>query len=57
MPWKASDAKRKTKKANTPKKREAWREVANNLLGKGASERSAIRQANAVVGRIGSRER
>ncbi len=52
MPWKASNAKKKTKKANTPKKREVWKEVANNLLGKGASEGSAIRQANAVVGRM-----
>ncbi len=53
MPWKAKDAKKKTKKANTPKKREVWRDVASNLLGRGANEGSAIRQANAVVGRSG----
>ena len=54
MPWKPSDARRKTKKASTPKKRALWAEVANRLLEKGASEASASRQANAVVGRAKS---
>ena len=53
MPWKTSDAPHKTKKASTPKKRELWRDIANKLLAKGASDASAIRQANAVVGRVG----
>lgn len=52
MPWQPADAVKKTKKANTPKKQEVWKTVANNLLGKGQSEASAIRQASAVVGRI-----
>jgi len=50
MPWKPSDARHKTKKASTPKKQALWSEIANRLLGSGASEGSAIRQANAVVG-------
>jgi hypothetical protein len=51
MPWKSSDAKSYTKKANTPTKAKQWSAVANDALKRGASEGSAIRQANAVVGR------
>jgi hypothetical protein len=51
MPWKSSDAKSHTKKANTPTKAKQWEEVANDALKRGASEASAIRQANAAVGR------
>lgn len=50
MPWNPGDAKRHTKKANTPKKGRQWRDVANSALSRGQSEGSAIRQANAVVG-------
>jgi uncharacterized protein YdaT len=50
MPWKPKDAPHKTKKASTPKKKELWSEIANRLLKGGASDESAIRQANAVVG-------
>jgi len=49
MPWKVTDAKKHTKKASTPKKRRMWRDVANGALKRGASDSSAIRQANAVV--------
>ena len=49
MPWKPSDAKRHTKKANTPKKKRQFAHVANSVLERGGSEGSAIRQANAVV--------
>ena len=55
MPWQPKDAAKKTKKANTPKKQEIWKGVANDLLGKGQSDSSAIRQASAVVGRIGKK--
>lgn len=51
MPWKAGDARGKTKKASSPKKKRQWSHVANSALRRGASEGSAIRQANAVVGR------
>jgi len=49
MPWKANEAKRHTKKASTPKKKRQWKDVANSAMARGASEGSAIRQANAVV--------
>jgi hypothetical protein len=49
MPWKASDAKKHTKKADTPKKQKQWADVADSALSRGASEGSAIRQANSVV--------
>lgn len=49
MPWKPSDASRHSKSANTPKKRRQWAHVANDALAGGASEGSAIRQANAAV--------
>lgn len=51
MPWNSKDAKRHTKKANTPRRQRQWSDVSNSALSRGASEGSAIRQANAVVGR------
>jgi hypothetical protein len=57
MPWKPSDARHKTKRASTPKKQALWSQVANRLLSGGASEGSAIRQANAVVGGTARRRR
>ncbi len=52
MPWKAKDAKRKTRKADTPKKQEVWKQVANRMLGSTGDEGRAIREANAVVARL-----
>jgi hypothetical protein len=49
MPWRASDAKRHTRKADTPKEQATWSRIATDLLAGGASEGSAIRQANAVI--------
>jgi hypothetical protein len=57
MPWKADDAEKHTKLADTDKKRELWAEVANGrrkaCLKKGGDEKkcdaSAIQQANAVL--------
>ncbi len=49
MPWKSSDAKKHTKKADSPKKQRQWADVADSALSRGASEGSAIRQANAVI--------
>jgi hypothetical protein len=51
MPWTPSDAKRKTRKASTPKKQRQWRDVANGVLAKTGDEGRAVRSANAVVGR------
>jgi len=49
MPWKPNDARRHTRKATTRKDRVIWSEIASRLLAEGASEGSAIRQANAVI--------
>ena len=49
MPWKPADAKKKTKKANTPGRQAQWAAIANRLLASGASEGSAIRQANGAI--------
>lgn len=49
MPWKPSDASRHTKKADTAKEQRQWAHIADRLLAKGASEGSAVRQANAVI--------
>ena len=51
MPWNASDALRHTKKAKSAKKKRQWSDVANSVLSRTGDEASAIRQANAVVGR------
>lgn len=53
MPWGSKDATRHTKKARSPKAQRQWSHVANDALARGASEGSAIRQANAVVRRGG----
>lgn len=53
MPWDAKDATKHTKKANTSKKKRQWAHIATSALQSGDSEGSAIRQANAVVGRSG----
>lgn len=51
MPWSPADAKSKTHSADTAKKKRMWSDIANKLLAKGASEASAIKQANAAVKR------
>jgi len=51
MPWKPADAKRFTKKADTPTAQRQFSEVANSVLKKTGDEARAIRSANAVVGR------
>jgi len=49
MPWTTKDASRFTKKAKSAKRRRQWAKVANSALRRGASEASAVRQANAAV--------
>lgn len=51
MPWTPSDAHGHTHKANTPKKKRQWRDVANSALKRGLSEGAAVREANAAVAR------
>ena len=49
MPWKASDAERHTKKADTSKSKKQWSKVANGELKSGKSEGAAVKIANGVV--------
>lgn len=51
MPWTPKDAQRHTKKAKSAVSKRQWADVADSALSRGASEGSAIRQANAVVAR------
>lgn len=52
MPWSPDDGPaRHTRKANTPKKRRQWSDVANNVLDRTGDEGRAVRSANAVVAR------
>jgi len=47
MPWTAEDAERK--KADDPKRRRMWAEIANSVLAETGDEGRAIREANAAV--------
>lgn len=50
MPWTPSDGpSRHTKKADTPKKRRQWADIANAELKKTGDDAKAIRIANGVV--------
>lgn len=49
MPWTPADAKRHTHKASSPTAQRQWAHVADSALERGASEKSAIMQANGVV--------
>lgn len=51
MPWRSSQAKAHTQRANTPKRKRQWAHTANNVLKRTGDEARAIRTANAVVGR------
>ena len=59
MPWTTKDVESKTKAADTAKKKEIWVKVANAALkrceekGQGDCEARAIKQANAVIGKMG----
>lgn len=57
MPWRARDARSHTKAARSKVAQRQWSHVANKALKGGASEKSAVRQANAVVGRRGTSSR
>jgi hypothetical protein len=54
MPWhtQADVAKHNKSAGKSKRKGKVWRKVANKLLASGASEGSAIRQANAAAGRM-----
>lgn len=54
MPWntKADVSRHNKRAAKSPKKSKVWRKVANTVLGKTGNEGRAIREANAVAGRM-----
>lgn len=47
MPWKPEDAKRHSKKADSPAQKRRWSEIANAVLEESGDEGKAIRIANA----------
>ena len=51
MPWTAEDAERHTKKADDPRRKRMWAEIANAVLTETGDEGRAIREANAAVAR------
>lgn len=57
MPWKAGDAKGKTRKAKTPAQKKRWSRTANAVLNKTGDEGKAIRIANAQAKRKSSPSR
>lgn len=50
MPWTAEQATAHTHKADTPKKKRQWADVANSELAAHGDDARAIRAANSVVG-------
>lgn len=57
MPWAPSDAERKTKKADTPKRKRQFAEVANSVLEKTGDEGRAVRAGNAAVAKSKAKDR
>lgn len=53
MPWTQSDAHRHNRAVNSTKKAEVWAKVANETRARTKSDSQAIREANAVVDRMG----
>ena len=51
MPWSASDAKGKTKKATSKASKKQWAEVANSVRKSTGDDVRAIKEADAVVAR------
>ena len=49
MPWTAKEAKKHTKKANTPVKQRQWAHIADMVLAKTGDEAKAIREASGVI--------
>jgi len=49
MPWKESDAQKKTRLATTPRLKRIWKRESNSVLSRTGDEGRAIRAANAAV--------
>lgn len=54
MPWTAKDARRHTKKADTPARQKTWARVANDVLSRTGDEARAAKMANGVIKRLGA---
>ena len=58
MPWTSRSVRRHNRAAaRSPRKKRAWVRTANGALRRGASEGSAIRQANAAARRVKRKKR
>jgi hypothetical protein len=56
MPWRRNaQARKKTRRANTPKRQKRWRAIANRVLRETGDEARAVRTANGVLKRKSSR--
>ena len=57
MPWTPSDARSKDRKADTPKKKREWSDIANSVLKRTGDEGRAVRSANGVLRKAAERGR
>lgn len=57
MPWKPKDARRHTKKARSGKTKRQWSAVSNSVLERTGDEGRAVRAANAVIKKRGSKRK
>ncbi len=55
MPWAPSDATTKNRKADTPKKKRQWSDIANDVLKRTGNEGRAVRTANGVLKKAAER--
>ncbi|MDE2103199.1 MAG: hypothetical protein KGL39_38490 [Patescibacteria group bacterium] len=56
MPWSLSDASTKDRKADTPRKRRQWSDIANSVLAWTGDEGRAVKTANGVLKRAAERK-
>ena len=55
MPWVPSDAAAKNRKADTPKKKRQWSDIANSVLQRTGDEGRAVKTANGVLKKAAER--
>lgn len=55
MPYSAKDAKRHTKKADTPKKQRQWAHIFNSVMERTGSESAAFKAASGTVKKAGKK--
>ncbi len=52
MPWTEKDATSGTKKADTPKRKRQWSDIANSVLKRTGDDKLAKIEANGVIKRM-----